>query len=232
MKKKLQISITVLLVSVIIFIGYVLVIEHTAKNLDSKSKNVYNILIDINEKTLYLLDETGRRVIKTYPIASGKDVTPSPIGTWTVISKGRWGGAFGARWIGLNVPWGRYGIHGTNKPNSIGSSASHGCIRMLNKDIEELYKYINVGMRIVIYGGPYGGFGNGFRVIKPGYTGSDVYEVQRVMKAKGYYKGPVNGIYGDYLKTCVVKFRKDNNLFITDDIDSNFYKKLGITLFE
>ncbi len=43
------------------------------------------------------------------------------------------------RWIGLNVPWGVSGIHGTNMPGTIGSEASHGCIRMLDKDVEEHY---------------------------------------------------------------------------------------------
>ncbi|MCC5912489.1 MAG: L,D-transpeptidase [Clostridiaceae bacterium] len=62
------------------------------------------ILVDISVKTLYLLNDN--ELIKTYPIASGKLSTPSPLGSWTVISKARWGGGFGTRWMGLNVPWG------------------------------------------------------------------------------------------------------------------------------
>lgn len=62
------------------------------------------ILIDISEKRLYLLD--GNKLINKYPIASGKLDTPTPIGTWKIISKARWGGGFGTRWMGLNVPWG------------------------------------------------------------------------------------------------------------------------------
>ena len=43
--------------------------------------------------------------------------------------------------------WGNswYGIHGTNNPASIGRNASHGCIRMRNRDVEELFAMVSVG---------------------------------------------------------------------------------------
>ncbi len=44
-----------------------------------------------------------------------------------------------------------YAIHGTNKPWSIGRAASHGCLRMMNKDIEELYALVDVGTPVFIY---------------------------------------------------------------------------------
>ena len=62
------------------------------------------ILIDVSENRLYLLN--GNELINKYPIASGKSSTPSPIGTWKVVNKGKWGGGFGTRWMGLNVTWG------------------------------------------------------------------------------------------------------------------------------
>ncbi len=62
------------------------------------------ILIDVSENRLYLLN--GNELINKYPIASGKLSTPSPIGTWKVVNKGKWGGGFGTRWMGLNVTWG------------------------------------------------------------------------------------------------------------------------------
>src|SRR5699024_7537121 len=80
------------------------------------------ILIEINEKRLYLIK--GQEILKTYTVATGKPGSPTPIGEWTIVQKGAWGGGFGARWMGLDVPWGKYGIHGTNKPGSIGSNAS------------------------------------------------------------------------------------------------------------
>jgi hypothetical protein len=70
-----------------------------------------------------------------------------------VVHKGaNWGGGFGTRWIGLNVPWGIYGIHGTNKPYSIGSASSHGCICLNNRNINELYSLVRVGTPVHILG--------------------------------------------------------------------------------
>ncbi|MEQ8153890.1 MAG: L,D-transpeptidase family protein [Clostridiaceae bacterium] len=190
------------------------------------------ILIDLTEERLYLIDKDENRIIKSYPVASGKHDTPSPIGTWNVVSKGAWSGGFGTRWIGLNVPWGKFGIHGTNKPNTIGSKASHGCIRMRNNDVEDLYKYVKHGMIVAIYEGPYGPFGSGLRTLTPGDRGSAVYEIQRRLKDKGYYPGNMDGIYGEGMKKYVLKFRRDNNLSESHNIDKDFYKKLGIILMD
>lgn len=44
-----------------------------------------------------------------------------------------------------------YGIHGTNNPRSIGTSVSHGCIRMRNEDIETLFRIVDVGTPVYIY---------------------------------------------------------------------------------
>ena len=49
----------------------------------------------------------------------------------------------GTRWLGLSRKG--YGIHGTNQPRSIGWRASHGCIRMRNPDIEELFELVRAG---------------------------------------------------------------------------------------
>jgi lipoprotein-anchoring transpeptidase ErfK/SrfK len=45
-----------------------------------------------------------------------------------------------------------YGIHGTNAPASIGHNASHGCIRMRNRDVEELFAMVSVGDEVELYG--------------------------------------------------------------------------------
>lgn len=196
------------------------------------SKKNLAILVDLTEERLYLIDKDKNIIIKKYSIASGKIETPSPIGTWKVIGMAKWSGGFGTRWIGLNVPWGTFGIHGTNKPCSIGSEASHGCIRMLNKDVEELYEYVRVGMTVAIYGGPYGGFEKGFITLKPGDRGAAVLEVQRKMKEKGYYPGKPDGIYGESMKRYVVEFKEDHELTVNNNIDYQFYKKLGIILMD
>ena len=77
----------------------------------------YKILVDIEESQLYLFQDN--ELVKTYKCSGGKWSTPSPIGTWTIISKAKWGEGFGGSWMGLNVPWGQFGIHGTLEQSSI-----------------------------------------------------------------------------------------------------------------
>jgi lipoprotein-anchoring transpeptidase ErfK/SrfK len=43
-----------------------------------------------------------------------------------------------------------YRIHGTNEPRSIGKSASSGCIRMLNEDVSELYRFVKLGATVMV----------------------------------------------------------------------------------
>ena len=45
---------------------------------------------------------------------------------------------------------GEYAIHGTNRPDSIGTFASYGCIRMLNDDVMDLYRRVTVGTRVMV----------------------------------------------------------------------------------
>ena len=218
---------------IIVVVFMVNIFEYEVKaSTNNESKKNLAILVDLTEERLYLINKEKNQIIKKYSIASGKIETPSPIGTWKVIGMGKWSGGFGTRWIGLNVPWGTFGIHGTNKPGSIGSEASHGCIRMTNNDVEELYEYVSVGMPVAIYGGPYGGFEKGFVTLKPGDRGAAVLEVQRKMKEKGYYPGKPDGIYGESMKKYVMEFKEDHELTVNNNIDHEFYKKLGIILMD
>ena len=61
--------------------------------------------------------------------------------------------------MGFNVPWGQFGIHGTLEPGSLGWASSHGCIRMENSEVAELYKIVPIGTKVTIVDGPYGAFG-------------------------------------------------------------------------
>ncbi|WP_243136956.1 L,D-transpeptidase family protein [Alkaliphilus serpentinus] len=189
------------------------------------------ILIDIAEKKLYLLN--GNAVIKRYNVASGKIDTPSPIGSWKVINKAKWGGGFGTRWMGINVPWGKYGIHGTNKPNSIGYNASGGCIRMNNRDVEDLYTYVKVGTPVAIVNGAYGPFGYGLNTIQPGDFGSDVMEVQRRLQILGYYNYDyLDGKYGPGMEQALYKFQEDHGIRKNPNITYETFKALGIMMME
>ena len=107
----------------------------------------YSIFIDRKNHILILYD--GYDVVKTYPVAVGKPTTPTPTGSFFIINKAiNPGGSFGVRWMGLDTPG--IGIHGTNKPESIGKSASNGCIRMQNKDILELSNTVDIGTPVDI----------------------------------------------------------------------------------
>ena len=89
--------------------------------------------------------------------------------------------------MGLNVPWGSFGIHGTLNTYSIGWASSHGCIRMNNREVAELYKIIPIGTKVTIVDGIYGAFGKGLRNLKSGMYGSDVMEIQKKLKSLGFF---------------------------------------------
>ena len=132
----------------------------------------------------------------------------------------------------LNVPWGKFGIHGTRFPETIGTPASHGCIRMFNKDAEELYKTIPLGTKVIIKGGSYGPFGQGIRTLEPGKYGSDVFVIQKRLKELGYYNGPIDGIYGESMKAAVHKYQKENGLYVSNYITRKMIEMLGFIEFE
>ncbi len=206
-------------------------VETYSEKEDLKNRNL-SILIEIDSKLLYLIDTDTNEIIKKYVVATGKKETPSPIGSFKIVQKAIWGEGFGTRWLGLNVPWGTYGIHGTTRPQSIGLNASSGCIRMNNRDVEELYGLLKTGTSAVIIGGPYGPFSHGFRVLMHGDRGADVQEVQKRLRQLGYYHGAIDGIFGNGLKASVMKFYSDNEMPKNDRIELWTYEKLNITLFD
>ncbi len=109
----------------------------------------YSITVDTSARILTLFK--NGKVFKTYPIAIGKPSTPTPKGNFKIINKAyNPGGPFGARWLGLNAPYGDYGIHGTNNPSSIGKAVSNGCIRTYNNNIIELYNLVSIGTPVKI----------------------------------------------------------------------------------
>ena len=106
------------------------------------------ILVSLQEKTLTLVSSpTG---IYHFPIAIGKNDTPTPQGTWTILNKKILAdnGAFGSHWLGLNHPG--YGIHGTNQPQLIGQAISGGCIRMYNQDVQFIFSKVAIGTPVII----------------------------------------------------------------------------------
>ena len=119
------------------------------------------IVVSIPDRKLAVVE--GNRVVKIYRTAVGAMHSPSPHGAFRIVNQiedPTWYGKgkvvppgksnpLGTRWMGLSVKG--YGIHGTNRPASIGHNASHGCIRMRNQDVEELFDMVAVGDEVEMY---------------------------------------------------------------------------------
>lgn len=166
----------------------------------------YSITVDVVQKSLTLYRDG--RIEKIYPVAVGSPDTPTPLGDWTITVKvENPGGPFGARWMRLSIDWGGYGIHGTDEPSSIGQAVSHGCVRMYNQDVIEVYDRVQIGTVVRVIGNAYTG-----RLLSEGTSGYNVAEVQRKLSVLGYYTGPVDGIFGPLTRQAVVAFQNDQGL--------------------
>jgi L,D-transpeptidase ErfK/SrfK len=157
-------------------------------------EGVREIVVDTSTLTLTVL--VDGQPWRTYPIAGGKWTDLTPVGEWKIVDKGyKVGGPFGSRWMALNVPWGNYGIHGTDRPWSIGSYASAGCVRMFNEDIEELYDLVDIGTRVKVKG--YLPRLNWNRPFVSGTTGPEVVLIQEGLRQFGFDAGACDGILGE-----------------------------------
>lgn len=126
------------------------------------------IHVDLSERRLYLWD--GTTLVKTYGVAVGSPSFPTPRGFWEVVTKrylptwgnpgSAWaasmpksippgpGNPLGTRALNLSAPGIR--IHGTSQDWSIGTAASHGCMRMHRWDVEDLYERVQIGTPVFI----------------------------------------------------------------------------------
>ncbi len=132
------------------------------------------LLLNIPSHTLYYFEQGVMR--KRYPVGLGRWDWPTPVGSFTITGKFKnptWtvpktiqeemrregkmvlekvppgaDNPLGKYWLPLSIPG--YGIHATIWPESIGHSTSHGCIRMITEDIEDLYSRIKIGAPITI----------------------------------------------------------------------------------
>ena len=111
----------------------------------------------------------GARLVRTFGVATGQAVYPTPTGQFSIVDMQRdpwwrppdspWakglkpippgpGNPLGTRWMGLSAPG--VGMHGTPDDASIGYSASHGCIRMHIPDAEWLFQHVKIGTQVII----------------------------------------------------------------------------------
>lgn len=192
-----------------------------------KPQGQLSIVVDSEKLTLTVL--VDGKPYKTYPVAVGrpKASTLTPVGEWKIIHKGvNWGGGFGTRWLGLNVPWGIYGIHGTNKPYSIGTRASAGCIRMFNRDVEELYEWVPTGTRVKIIGDLPGVSFD--RQIVQGATGRDVVLVQLRLQELGFDAQGADGRFGPNSAAAVKELQRLYGLPVDGVVYEDVYYVLGL----
>lgn len=124
-----------------------------------------HLVLDTGKRRVYAYKD--KEVLASYPVAVGKKGWETPKGNFKVIQmvinpvwKNPWNGKvsasgpnspLGERWIGF---WtngkNTIGFHGTPTVKSIGSAASHGCVRMFNKDVKALYEIVSHGTPVTV----------------------------------------------------------------------------------
>ena len=142
------------------------------ENKVDKISNARFIIVDKESMSLKLYDYTGSE-IKSYGISCGKKLgdkkvigdlkTPEGVFHITEIEeastwghdfkdgKGKIEGAYGPWFLRLEIPGHKgIGIHGTHKPESIGTRDTEGCIRLKNEDSDDLRKKVNIGMVVIV----------------------------------------------------------------------------------
>jgi lipoprotein-anchoring transpeptidase ErfK/SrfK len=128
-------------------------------------EDVVNLVLKLKERRVYVYK--GDKLLRRYPVAIGKKGWETPTGEWQVMEKIKnpaWtsfktGEVFpagmenplGSRWIGFWTD-GRdvIGFHGTPNVKSIGTAASHGCVRMRNRDVKALFPLVKVGTTVKV----------------------------------------------------------------------------------
>ena len=143
----------------------------TPKMRTKELKKAYPSVITIDRDHFRLRLFKGLKFVKGYGVAVGQPAYPTPTGLFAIQSKqvnptwtapnSPWAGEMAgqsvgggaannplkARWMGVN---GSVGIHGTGEPWSIGTRASHGCIRMTVSDVIDLFGRVSIGAPVLI----------------------------------------------------------------------------------
>lgn len=148
------------IISAVILVSALPAFSQTAKPAADHATRI--VLVSVPDRKLAVIEDGN--VLASFSVAVGAATSPSPAGKFqivnrvsnptyyhpgTVIASGK-DNPVGTRWMGLNQKG--YGIHGTNAPKSIGHAASHGCIRLRNRDVEQLFTMLRVGDAVEIHG--------------------------------------------------------------------------------
>ncbi|HXD15676.1 MAG TPA: L,D-transpeptidase [Vicinamibacterales bacterium] len=116
---------------------------------------VRRVVVSIPDRKLAVVEND--EIVQVFDVAVGAPASPSPTGTFTIVNRVANPTYYhpgtviapgprnpiGTRWIGLSQKG--YGIHGTDQPSSIGYAQSHGCIRLRNADVEQLFERVRPG---------------------------------------------------------------------------------------
>ncbi|NET36255.1 MAG: L,D-transpeptidase [Cyanothece sp. SIO1E1] len=123
------------------------------------------VVLKLSERTVYVY--RGDEIQATYPVAIGRRGWETPTGRFQVMSlleNPGWtnpltgqisppgpNNPLGERWIAFWTDGRDYiGFHGTPNRNSVGRAASHGCVRMFNEHVRELYKMVRLGTSVTV----------------------------------------------------------------------------------
>lgn len=137
----------------------------TASTSEPPLVNVVTLLLKLKEKKVYVY--RGDKLVTKYPVAIGKKGWETPTGEWQVMEKIKnpaWTSfktgevlppstknPLGSRWIGFWTDGQDViGFHGTANVKSIGTAASHGCVRMLDRDVQALFPLVKVGTTVKV----------------------------------------------------------------------------------
>ena len=204
------------------------------------------VLIDIPQRMLYLRRDGA--LSAAYPASLGRVDWPTPTGDFRVTQLRRdpvWhvprsireeamrkgtalpaevpsgpANPLGHWWIGLDLAG--YGIHGTNRPWTVGRAVSHGCIRLRNADVEALFELVRVGTPVAIVGTA------SRRTVYEGDRGSEVREVQARLGQLGLYAGAADGVFGSELRRSVERFQARQGLEPDGIVGPATYRALGL----
>jgi len=143
---------------------------------DEPEGSVY-LVLRLGERRLHVMqgDEDGEhdRRIASFPVAIGRAEYATPTGRFRVVEKlvdpdfvqfdwhdpsrvtGRVApgpeNPLGARWIGFTSAYGwTIGFHGTPDEDLLGQAVSHGCVRMRNRDVVQLYGRVDIGTPVIV----------------------------------------------------------------------------------
>lgn len=136
-----------------------------------------NVVLRLSQRRLYVVpsehDDDTRRSIVSFPVAVGRAEYATPTGRFAVEEKiedpeflqfdwanpervlGRIepgpANPLGERWIGFTAAYGwAIGFHGTPQPELLGQAVSHGCVRLRNADVVDLYRRVRIGTPVIV----------------------------------------------------------------------------------